>query len=377
MSFALYIATLLAILIATAYLYLKRAFSYWKRRNVPYVEPIFPFGNLKNVFLQKLSFSDELKRLYNITNGPFYGIYSSISPALLVRDPQIIRNILVKDFSNFDERGWHIDEDVDPMYNNILMQNGPKWKQMRSTLTPAFTSGKIKGMFSTMIECGKSLEKFMKKYANNGETVDVREVFALYGTNLVASTAFGIDIDCFENPNSEFRKYGSRFFEKSVKNAMRKGLTFSAPKLAKLFRVRFIDKDVANFMTDVVKQNIEYREKNHISRKDLFQLLLQVRNSGDIHEGDDDWTTNASENKKSLSIDEITAQAHIFLVGGYESTSLTQSFCLYEMAKDPSKQEKAYKEIVSVLEKHNGELSYECFTEMKYMDNCIEGNIKT
>lgn len=372
MSFALYLIALVATLIASVYLYVKQSFSYWKRRNVPYVEPVFPFGNFINVFLQKLSFSGELQRLYNITTGPFYGVYSSLAPVLLLRDPQLIRDVLVKNYMSFEERGWYIDEKVDSMYDNILMQNGEKWKRMRTTLTPAFTSGKIKGMFPTMIDCGKSLEKYMNKYAENGDTVEVREMFELYATNLVASISFGIDIDCLADSDSEFRKYTRRWFEKTLKNTMRKALMFSAPKLAKFFRVRFTDKDVAEFMTDIVKQNMEYREKNHVTRKDLFQLMLQVRNSGNI-DGGDDFGSQTADGKKSMTIDEITAQAHIFLIGGYESSSATMSFCLYEMSKDPSKQENAYKEIASVLEKNNGELTYETLSQMKYMDYCIEG----
>lgn len=31
----------------TTILYLKHQYTYWKRRNVPFLEPQFPFGNLK------------------------------------------------------------------------------------------------------------------------------------------------------------------------------------------------------------------------------------------------------------------------------------------------------------------------------------------
>lgn len=372
MSVVLTFLLIFVSLVVTAFVYVKNAFSYWKRKNIPYVEPCFPYGNFKNVFLQKLSFSGELKRLYDITSGPFYGIYSSFQPILLIRDPNLIRSILVKDFSNFDEHGWYVDDKVDPMYNNILMQNGEIWKRMRSTLSPAFTSGKIKAMFPTIMECAKSLEDYMRKFAENHETVEVCEVFALLATNIIASIGFGIELDCIKNTDCEFRRYGKRFFEPTLKNAIRKALMFSAPKLAKLFRIRFIDKDVAEFMTSVVKQNMEYREKHNIVRKDFFQLLLQAKNTGTIQEGHD-WTTNSSGSEKTMSLDEITAQAHLFFVGGYESSSVTMAFCLYELAKLQEMQEKAYEEIISVLDKFDGELNYESLMEMKYVDHCMEG----
>lgn len=365
---------ILASLTVTAFVYVKNAFSYWKRRNVPYVKPSFPYGNFKNVFQQKLSFSGELKRLYDVTSGPFYGIYSSFQPILLIRDPNLIRSILVKNFSSFDEHGWYEDEKVDPMYNNILMQNGEIWKRMRTTLTPAFTSGKIKAMFPTMIECGKSLEEYMRKFVENHETLEVCEILARYSTNIIASIGFGIELDCIKDPDCEFRHYGKRFFESTLINAIRKALMFSAPKLAKLFRIRFIDKDVADFMTGVVKQNMEYREKHNIIRKDFFQSLLQAKNTGTIQE-DDNWATDSSGSQQTMSLNEITAQAHLFFVGGYESSSVTMAFCLYEMAKLQEMQHKAYKEIISVLDKFDGELNYESLMEMKYVGHCIEGRI--
>ena len=69
----------------------------------------------------------------------------------------------------------------------------------------------------------------------------------------------------------------------------------------------------------------------------------------------------------------MAAQAHVFFVAGYESNSTTMSFCMYELAKAPQIQQKAYEEIVSVLERHNGQLTYDALAEMKYAENCIEG----
>lgn len=96
-----------------------------------------------------------------------------------------------------------------------------------------------------------------------------------------------------------------------------------------------------------------------------------MRNSGNVHK-DGNWSTHVS-NKKSISIEEIAGQAFIFFAGGFESSSTTMSFCMYELAKNPTVQQKAYEEIVSVLDKHNGNLTYESVMEMKYTEYCIDG----
>lgn len=65
--------------------------------------------------------------------------------------------------------------------------------------------------------------------------------------------------------------------------------------------------------------------------------------------------------------------AFLFFAGGFESSSTTMSFCLYELSKYPEIQQKVYEEIIEVLEKHNGNFTYEAVADMKFMGHCIDG----
>lgn len=372
----LYITLLVLIvsLFLIAWFYVKYAYSYWKRRGVPYLKPKFPFGAFANGFLQKISIDDQIKEIYDLsTDEPFVGVYSLLTPVVLIRDPELIRTILIKDFASFPHRGWYVNENVDPMAHNMLVQNGEPWRNSRTKLSPTFTTGRLKAMFETIIKSGDSLDGLISEYAKSGEIVEIREVFARFATNVIASVSFGIEIDCIKYPNSEFREYGKQFFEPTFKNALRNTGSFFAPSLARLLRSRFVDKDVGDFMIDTVKRNLEYREKHNITQKDFFQMLMQLRNTGKVKEDNDDWSTNMTSGEKLMSINEMAAQAHVFMVAGYESNSTTMSFCMYELAKAPHIQQKAYDEIVAVLERYNGQLTYDALAEMKYMENCIEG----
>lgn len=46
--------------------------------------------------------------------------------------------------------------------------------------------------------------------------------------------------------------------------------------------------DFKEYIIAVVQQNLEYREKNNVTRKDIFQLMIQLRNSGKVQK-DGDW----------------------------------------------------------------------------------------
>lgn len=143
MSALLIAVSLLATLIATAYLFVKNAFSYWRRRGVPFAEPSFPFGNFANAFLQRKQFGEVVADLYNETSEPFLGIYTGFQPGLLVRDPKLIKDMCIKNFHSFDHRVFQVNVEADPMADNLLLQRGEKWKKNRNQFTPAFSSGKL------------------------------------------------------------------------------------------------------------------------------------------------------------------------------------------------------------------------------------------
>lgn len=360
---------LLTVASVAVYFYIKRLYSYWDRIGVKSFAPTFPFGNLAKNVRQKLSIGELIAEFYRNTSERFVGIYSCLRPNLILCDPELIRNVCGRDFKYFYHRGFNVDEKIDPMTANVLFANGEKWKILREKLSPAFTSGKVKSMFDTIKDSGKSLHKYMDRHADTNAAVDIRDIFARFATNIIASVAFGIDIDCIVNPNEDFRRRGAQIFELNLKNTLRQFLAMTSPFLSRLFKVRFIDKSVEDFMTAIVQQNIEFREKNNFSRNDFFQLLIGLYRRGTIQNDDKVNTTIDSKSSKPLTLSEITAQALIFFAASFETSSSTMAFCLYELAKNGEIQRKVQEEISAA-----GEITYESVENMKYLESCIDGN---
>jgi cytochrome P450 family 6 len=69
----------------------------------------------------------------------------------------------------------------------------------------------------------------------------------------------------------------------------------------------------------------------------------------------------------------IAAQAFVFFIGGFETSSTTMTFCLYELALNPDIQERLWNEIDTVLERHGGNITYESVFEMEYLDKVVSG----
>lgn len=213
----------------------------------------------------------------------------------------------------------------------------------------------------------------MNRAAHNQEVIEAREITARYATNVIASVAFGLETNCIDDLDAPFRKYGRKFFDVNIKNGIRWFGMFVCPQLLKILKMRLIDKDVEDFMINVVEQTLELREKNKMVRKDFFQLLVQLRNSGTV-QLDDQWeTVITNDNCKQFSVKELAAHAFVFFIAGFETTSATMSFCMYELAKNTEIQRKVQNEIDTVLERHGGQMTYDSLNEMKYLDCCIDG----
>jgi cytochrome P450 family 6 len=278
-----YGGALAAIVLAAVYIYFKKAFSYWKERNVPYVEPTFPAGNFADALFLRKTIGQVHQSSYRKLEGKKYGgIYSFTEPRFLLRDPDIIKTFLVKDFQSFHDHGLFKDEDLEPLSGHLFLIGGSRWKNLRAKLTPTFSSGKMKMMFQTFVDCGQELGSVLEKSANNKEIIEIKDISARYSTDIISSCAFGIRCNCLKNPEAEFRQWGRKFFAPSFRNALTAFLNETIPNLMGLLKVTPIDYKIGRYFQSMVEDTVNYREKNNVTRNDFLQLLIQLKNKGKV-----------------------------------------------------------------------------------------------
>lgn len=103
----------IASVILALYYYYTSTYTFWKSRGVSGPRPTFFFGNVKDATLLKESMTDLLTKLYKeYKSERLIGIFSRKTPVLILRDPDLIKDVLIKDFSKFTERGLNFSEKV-------------------------------------------------------------------------------------------------------------------------------------------------------------------------------------------------------------------------------------------------------------------------
>jgi cytochrome P450 family 6 len=65
------------------------------------------------------------------------------------------------------------------------------------------------------------------------------------------------------------------------------------------------------------------------------------------------------------------AQALTFLLAAFETSGSVLNFALYELALHPEIQQSLRAEILKVLSKHDGKLTYDGIQDMSYLDRVV------
>ena len=265
----------------------------------------------------KVSFGEYFESLYRKhKHHKVLGVYFSYQPSIVITDPVLLQNVMIRDFAKFHDRPVPFDMENEPLNAHLFHLAGQKWRDLRVKLSPTFTSGKLKGMFPVIKNCGNILEEYLLKNVKQGVDVfEFRDLLSRFNTSIISSTAFGIDNDCVNNPDHIFRRMGAKNFEVTWRTDMRNLLSLFAPKLIKLFKFKIIEPDVEDFIFSIVKQTVNYREDKNFSRNDFMQLLIQLKNHGYVSVDKDEKDSDNNEVKK-LSFNDMAAQVFVFFLAG-------------------------------------------------------------
>ncbi|KAG4078872.1 hypothetical protein HA402_007422 [Bradysia odoriphaga] len=359
--------------------------DFFEKNGVPYLKPNFVFGNTWMFFFNKIPLTEFVEYLYNAhPTAKLSGFFNFMTPIYLIRDPEILKHISIKEFDSFEDHKFIIDSEVDSLFGQTLfLMKGEKWRDMRTTLSPAFTGSKMRLMFELLRECvGDTMQYFQDVNSERKAfSVEMVDVFGRSGIDVISSCAFGLKINSFVDKNNEFYRIGKKVSNLTTFKAYVKFLAQRVvPGVMKFFRIEYLDTDVKRFFSEMVLKNIQTRRKEKIFRPDMIDLLMKAK-SGELSHQEEKETlidgfatavesnVNKSKVSRNWTDDELVSQTFVFFLAGYDTVTQVMTAFLYQMVLNPDIQQKLTEEIHETEKSLNGkDITYEILQKMRYMD---------
>ncbi|XP_072937842.1 cytochrome P450 6B6-like [Epargyreus clarus] len=357
------------IALVVAYLYSTRTFRYWEKRGVKHDKPIPLFGNnLRNYLVRKSVTEMAVETYWKYPKEKVVGFFRGTGRELVIRDPDIIKQILTVDFQYFYPRGLVAEKyGIEPMFRNLFFADGDLWRLLRQRMTPAFSSGKLRAMFPLIEERAERLRARALAAAAAGATLDARDLMARYTTDFIGACGFGLDANSLNEENSAFRQLGLNIFDTGPVISVKAVLKDLFPVVFKSMKLLGkVEKEVVA----LVKEILEQRNSKPSGRNDFIDLLIECKQKGKlVGESIEKIKPDGTPEIVEFDLDEVlmAAQVFVFFAAGFETSSSATSYTLHQLAYHPEVQKKVQDEIDRVLAKYDNKLCYDAIKEMTYL----------
>lgn len=348
--------TFLAILVAIYYLSTRNQ-KLLKRHGIVHIPPTPFFGNLGPLVRRQCHMEDVIQRIYDLDpDAKYVGMYEFTTPLIIIRDPELIKTIGVKEITNFTNHRPFVDVRVDPMLGEVLFaMQGDRWREHRTMLTTLFTSSKIKSMFVLMSDCAKRFADYLSKVDRE---IEMKSVLTRYTNDVIARCVYGISVDSVNEPENIFYKYGQVASQLATfKQNLMIFVHRNSPRLARLLNLKILPDHIEKFFYRLVVDTIEARRKEGVHGSDMLQQLMDMQSRKKEFEG-----------KKGMAVSEIANHAFSFFFGSVDTMATQISLIAHMLAVNPDVQQRLQEEIDEVLSASEEQAGYDVIQEMKYLD---------
>ncbi|KAJ8270166.1 hypothetical protein GJAV_G00111070 [Gymnothorax javanicus] len=345
-------------------------YGYWpygifKKLGIPGPSPSPFFGSVFHYAKGFVEMDMDLFKIY----GRLWGLYEARQPVLYTLDTRMIKTILVKEsFSYFmDRRDFPFNG---PLSDAFSIARGEKWKQKRSLISPMFSSGHIKQMFSICKIHADKLVQCLKEISNL-EALDIREYLSSYCLDAVANVSMNIDTDSLNNPNDPSVVKIKKAFTFDMNNPLfllSAVFPFLNPLLEKaglcIFPVPEL-KFIISVVNKVKSDQEKFVDKNAMNFLKLMSKLELPKEKCDKNENQ----------LKGLTRSEILSTSAMFLAAGHETTTKSILFLVYNLATNPNVMKKLQDEIDAVFP-DKASVTYEQLVQIEYLDMVLNESMR-
>ncbi|KAL3842942.1 hypothetical protein ACJMK2_020915 [Sinanodonta woodiana] len=361
------------VVIALLLMYTIHKQRYFKRLEIPGPTPIPFLGHLHHIIRKGFQDMDmEMTRKYGNCYGTFFGNI----PQLMVTDPEMIKQMLVKQFSEFTDRPRTLP--VTKFFSSaISVAQGDHWKFLRSTLSPTFSSSKMRNMTPLISKCLDSLIQNARTLSKGGKSVEMGELFGAFTMDAICCTGFGLQVDSQSNPDDPFIKNAKKALNISVGN-VKFLLAAMFPELQTFIReIPILDQEAVDFFIQATKSALtERREAKSGSYRDFLQLMINAHKEEGTDADDDEENDIRFDayKKRGMTDTEVLANSIIFFLAAYDTTSNLLTFASYCLATNQDIQDRLRTEINEEL--GESKPTYDNVFNLTYLDMTVNETLR-
>uniref|UniRef100_A0A182P0A2 Uncharacterized protein n=1 Tax=Anopheles epiroticus TaxID=199890 RepID=A0A182P0A2_9DIPT len=338
------------------YKLLTRHRSYFRLLRVPFEKPHFLYGNLDDVLSGKLTMMEKIEQYYRkFSNHGLFGFFNYMTPALYVRDPELIRTMLQPNMDHFESHGYFLDEEKDHFLGSQLhLAKGSETPaKLASFLSPIFRSQSVlSSMDATAGKCCAALLDFIESRVEL--ELELKAIFLKHTLNLFAGIAFAKELNTFQDDTDRFCAVASGMAYGTNPVQVIKTMAFYLmPELMRSLGVQFTDRQERDYLVQQYHTAASSTSYHSVAR----------------------YLSKANEKMKSsqqLTDEQLTAQCTTFFTKGFEPTLNLLSFAAYELAQNADVQRKLYEEMSqSGLTKGGVAPPFESIRSLPYLEAIV------
>lgn len=277
--------SLFAVAIAVIYFYLKKQYHFWKELGVPGPKPKMVVGNtapLVKMEMTDAELSDAFYRQYK--TDKYIGFYNLWKPMLLVRDLQLIKSIMEKDFDYFSDRpGFSVHTETDSVMINLFSLKGNVWKSRRTTFSKLFTPKKMKDYFDDMQHGLSYLINDLE--ANLERDLELSRMMKKYSITAICMEMYGLDVSKDEERIAKFIHYADIFSRPPTSIVLKMIAATIAPAVFRLFKIPVFPESLYKYFANLTYELESTRVKENISRMDVLDVIMKMKQEGLADEG--------------------------------------------------------------------------------------------
>lgn len=189
--------------------------------------------------------------------GSIYGAYDFNKKIFVVNNIELARDISIKHFNNFRVRNSAYFGPSNLAKSLFFLPAKQDWKRIRSIVTPAFTTGKLKDMCKPIGRIVNNFVDNLRQHAESGEEFDIKNNLSGFTMDVIASCGYGINVDSVRQPNHPIVENAKRIL--AVDASFTFIFTMTMNKLAEWLKMEAFNKQSINYFDRLTHEIIDKR----------------------------------------------------------------------------------------------------------------------